>query len=375
MHRPLLAALGLITCAASAFAEPAPRYTLQLLADLPGGNVSSQGMAINASGLVAGQAAGTEGYFATTWAAPDRLPVSLGDLPGGLVSSMVYGINNAGTTVGTAYGTGGLRGFRLNPGGAMQELNDLPGGNSASGALSVNGAGVAVGYSYSSLSGNNTVATLWAPGQQGLELGDLAGGSYNSEARAINDAGMVAGMGTPAAGGKRAFLWTAGGGMVELPDLPGGNWSQPNAINEAGWVAGYSLTTPSGSGFYHAALWRDGQVVDLGAGNFHSFANDVNNLGQVVGTDNNRPVLWTSDLQRHDLASLVDNLPPAFFLSNAMGINDAGQITGWATNGAGERVGYVLTPVGAVPEPGSWALMLAGLGVGGSVARRRAQRR
>lgn len=365
MHRLALAAVGLVTCIASATAQAATRYTIELLPDLPGGNISSQGMALNANGLVAGQSAASDGYYATQWAAPGRWAVALGDLPGGSVSSMVYGINDAGTTVGTANGSGGLRGFRLTEGGTMQELSDLPGGSNASGALAVNNAGVAVGYSYSTASGNNTVAVIWTSGAAGSELGDLPGGTYSSEARAINDAGAVAGVGTSASG-KHAFLWTAGGGMVELPNLGGSTWGQANGINEAGWVVGYSL---SGS-FYHAALWRDGQAVDLGSGNFHSFANDINNLGQVVGTDDNRAMMWTADRQRLDLAGLVNDMPAATVLSSAMAINDAGQITGWAVNGAGNRVGYLLTPVSAVPEPAAWALMLAGVLVVGPRLRR-----
>jgi probable HAF family extracellular repeat protein len=361
MQRHMRTAIGLVTsltCAAGAFAQP--RYTLELLADLPGGSVSSQGMAINASGLVAGQSAAADGFYATQWAAPDRAPWSLGDLPGGNVSSMVYGLNDAGTTVGTAYGTGGLRGFRLTAGGTMQDLGDLPGGSSASGALAVNNSGVAVGYSYSSTSGNNPVAVLWAPGSPALEMGDLPGGSFSSEAHAINDAGTVAGTGSSATG-KNAFVWTPGGGMVALPNLPGGNWGQANGINEAGWVVGYSLTTVPGSGFYHAALWRDGQVIDLGGGSVHSFANDINNAGQAVGSQDNRAVLWTADLQRLDLAALVDDLPPAMVLSNAMSVNDAGQITGWGVNAAGNRVAFLLSPVSAVPEPGIWAFWSLGL--------------
>jgi probable HAF family extracellular repeat protein len=359
MSRPLLAALGL-ALGLTAAAHAAPRYTLELLADLPGGAVASQGMAVNAGGLVAGQSAAADGFYATQWAAPNRLAQSLGDLPGGSVSSMVYGINDAGTTVGTANGSGGLRGFRLTSGGTMLELGDLPGGSSASAALAVNNAGVAVGYSYSAASGGNQIAVIWAPGSVGVELGDLPGGSYNSEARAINHAGMVAGMGTSASG-KHAFVWTAEAGMVELPNLGNGGWGQANGINEAGDVVGYSLDSGAGGSFYRAALWRNGSVLALGSGNVHSFANDINNLGEVVGSLDNRAMLWTAEQQRLDLTALVDNLPTSMLLANAMSINDAGQVTGWAVDAAGNRVGYLLTPVGTVPEPGSAALLLAGL--------------
>ncbi|NML15868.1 PEPxxWA-CTERM sorting domain-containing protein [Azohydromonas sp. G-1-1-14] len=57
-------------------------------------------------------------------------------------------------------------------------------------------------------------------------------------------------------------------------------------------------------------------------------------------------------------------------LSRATDINERGQIVGSGWHG-GSFSAYLLTPV---PEPRSWALLLAGLGLVGAVARRRPAR-
>ena len=97
-----LATIGLIAAAATTPSlAAAPRYTIELLGDLPGGQLYSQGIAINNHGLAGGQSVSDSGWFASQWAADgsaQRSPVSLGDLPGGSVSSKVYGLNDAGTS-------------------------------------------------------------------------------------------------------------------------------------------------------------------------------------------------------------------------------------------------------------------------------------
>ncbi len=62
----------------------------------------------------------------------------------------------------------------------------------------------------------------------------------------------------------------------------GGDYSFANGINNRGQVVGYSATA---SGTQHAVLWEDGQMTDLGtlSGREYGVASGINSRGQVVG--------------------------------------------------------------------------------------------
>ena len=89
------------------------------------------------------------------------------------------------------------------------------------------------------------------------DLGAL-GGDW-SEANAINNGGQVAGASETATGETHAYLWEKGA-MTDLGTL-GGGWSYAYAINDHGQVVGASL---AGDGYAHAFLWENGMMQDLG---------------------------------------------------------------------------------------------------------------
>ena len=84
-----------------------------------------------------------------------------------------------------------------------------------------------------------------------------------------------------------AFRW-ANGFRTELGNLPGGANSAISGLNARGWIAGFSQNgeTDPVLGFpnAHAVLWTGNDPIDLGTlGGFQSNAVSVNDFGQVAG--------------------------------------------------------------------------------------------
>jgi probable HAF family extracellular repeat protein len=148
---------------------------------------------------------------------------------------------------------------------------------------------------------------------------------------AINNLGQVLGsddQGNP-------LLWQ-NGQVTTLLGLSSGN-----DINDLGQIAGWvSVVGSDGATHFHAALWRNGTVKDLGTlGGSDSMATGINIWGQVVGsseiacTTNSSNVcthafLWQNDLMR-DLGTL-----PGYEDSWPVGINARGQIVGLSSGPA-----------------------------------------
>jgi probable HAF family extracellular repeat protein len=153
----------------------------------------------------------------------------------------------------------------------------------------------------------------------------------NTLPNGINDNGAVAGQ---VLSTQRAFIWTAGDGLVDLGTLPGHDRSVGWGINNAGQVVGVSYT---GSGSVQSAfIWENGVMTDLST-------LVINGAG------------WT--------------------FGGARSISDTGYITGTALFG-GETHAFLLTPAAATtPEPGTWMLSAAGLALVFLAGKRRVTRR
>ncbi|MBL8501479.1 MAG: PEPxxWA-CTERM sorting domain-containing protein [Nitrosomonas sp.] len=106
----------------------------------------------------------------------------------------------------------------------------------------------------------------------------------------------------------------------------------------------------------------------------------MNDIGQVVGGINSycdnciHSAFLYSEGTITDLSLLAPVVEAGWSELSAVGINNRGQIIGWGhlegAPGGGSRA-FLLSPIVAVPEPATYAMLLTGLGLLGFVLRRR----
>jgi probable HAF family extracellular repeat protein len=361
-------ALGIGT----SFSANAQTYSFVDLGTLDGSISSGKG--INTSGQVVGVAytAGDSAAHATLWNGSTRTDLTPGKLG---YSSVANDINGAGQVVGEMVvqlgGNSGNWGWRATvwSGGVSTVLGALP-GTTHNDAQAINSFGQIAGRSIIDPYSGHYHATVWN-GTTPTDLG-IDSGAYG-----INDVGQVVGSrsltGNFGGIGTYATIWNGVTG-TSLAALVGTTRSEARDINDAGKVVGWSLINENS---YHATVWNGSVAIDFGTGNS---IEAINNLDQMVGTSNGRVTVWNGTAAS-DLNSFLDasTISQGWVIVSATDISDEGWIVGNASNSiTGQTHAYMLsvtTPVAApVPEPETYAMMLAGLGLLGVVARRRKQK-
>jgi len=295
--------------------------------------------AVNNSGVSVGvSATDTNGAGAvpTMWVNGTATQLALPGLAGGV--GHVYGINNSGIAVGSiGSGTGEygaiyntntnttktLLSVTTQDGSYMQTAKSIS-DNGVIVGVGVNGSGRNVALVYNSNKADSDPTAMVA-----LQMPAYSGSFNSSLAYDISANGQYV-VGS-SGNGSQAFIWSAGTGslLATLAPLPGMSSSGSlQAVNDMGWAVGNS-----GGQYSNPFLYADGST--------------------------------------YLLSSLISNGAGWNFATttsaSAMGIANDGSIIGTAQLNGVEHM-YMLT---AVPEPGTYALMLGGLLAVGSVVRRR----
>lgn len=230
------------------------------------------------------------------------------------------------------------------------------------------------------------------------DLSSLSG--QNLRLSDINSTGQLVGsVDSSALGSERHAFYTDpdGTGLHDLGTF-GGNSASARAINDSGDIVGnYSISGKDIDGNYpisenYRAFYidhTDHVMTDLGTmGGDGSFVHDINNIGQIIGVASNKynineAFLYTNSVMVN-LSHLDVVINNGWTDLNPSAINDHGQIVGSGKhNGIAQPFfltvtddktffdNYVPVPLSPVPEPQTYAMLLAGLGLTGFMARRR----
>ena len=341
----------------------APLYSVIDLGDL--GDDESLARAINDSGVVVGWSKVGSDDHAFAWD-PANLMIDLGILDSGQGNprrSRAYDINNSSTAVGLS------RGLPLDRAVVWPDvtappldiIGTFPARDPFARAFGINDAGVIVGESQFAQDGSNDGIRGFKTSDSGLiVLEDLPNGSPKSSANAINNNGDAVGLSSTTNDDgfqvDRAVMWPDEDPMnpIDLGDLIGGqDFSVAEDVNDLGQVVGSS---EAGSGI-RAFSWTQetGMVaLDIPDGRQTSQAWGINNLNQIVGESDEQAVLWDPIMGVLDLNVLLDASGNGWDLDTAFDINNRGQIVGLGINPDGDSHAFLLNPI---PEPSALAIL------------------
>jgi probable HAF family extracellular repeat protein len=258
-------------------------------------------------------------------------------------------INSSGQGVGFIYENGTLsvlhgRTSDFTFAGGLNDSNQVVGADSQGPVLWDNGTLTALPIA-GVIANNGTIAGGYFPGEVDVDgtvtVLPVPGGGNFSLADAISNNGQfVAGFGPDVhygSGESAPYLWDLSTGQAGT-DLGGDPLGQAFGVNNSGQVVGFVAGDYGGSAF----LSSNGRLTDLGQG-IGSTANAINNNGVVVGVGSSGAFVYNNGL-----ATRLQSLLPAdsgFTLTNAVSINDNGQILCTARDTGGAEHGVLLDPV------------------------------
>jgi probable HAF family extracellular repeat protein len=331
---------------AGAIQLPAQSYSVTDLGAVAP-DVVSAGYGLNGVGQAAGTSSNPSGAIATLFSGGRA--INLGLLEPGDVS-VAAAISSSGESAGYEY-------FSSTPGntahawifsnGVLTDIHSASLFPQGTKALGVNSSGVVVGEG--DLTSSSFHAFVYANGQM-VDIGPP--GSLQASAIAINDAGQIVGNYYTAPGNTGPFVYA--NGKFTYLGQPSGTTVNAMGLNSVGQVAG---TIYFNNGFPpHAAVFSNGVWTDLGA--FSGVATHgagINTAGEVIATaffpvqsyHPFRPGKHVALIARNgSLQDLNKSIPSGsgFTLTDAIAINDGGEILCDGTNATGQKRAVLLSP-------------------------------
>lgn len=304
------------------------------------GGSSSEADAVNNAIQMVGASAvsGQTGSTAFLWQEGHMIPLTAS----GGTSTQALAINDLGEIAGAALSGPGETADQwpvLWAGGMTTTLESI--GDAPAAARAINNNGLIAG---NTISNSSSHLLLWQGTSLSVTIPISSGLGW---ANGLNDAGHLVGHIENKQGSSIAFLWQDGT-FSNLGTL-GGSSATASDINNKSQIVGTAST--SGNSSSHAFLWQDGEMQDLGGlgevVTATSKANSINNLGLVVGQaqlgEEEHAVLWQNG-QIFDLNILLPTGSEWELLLTANSINDHGWIAGTGLI-SGQKRAFLLKPL------------------------------
>lgn len=288
-------------------------------------------------------------------------------------STYLHGINNAGVAVGGARLVLASNnsifldvGVRYGPETGISQFAGAGGAN-----LAINNLGFGTAKSNKVFPDSNPSFSIRPTG--GFAARIEYPGAYSTTAADINDSGDVAGYTFTPGAGFHAFLYhnptyiRADEVYIPIADVPGSlaNTTRAISINNDGDMV--LLADMPGSGpqtfFYRDGRYARTDTVTPGR------VVQINNVGGLISLVSDGTDVFGNFVEGGQTAAV--RVPGAQF-TYVRGLNDRGQVVGYYYNDPFDTVakGFIASVAG-VPEPATWATMLAGFGLMGTALRRR----
>lgn len=357
---------ALMTLEMNAKATAASFYDITDLGILPGAT-RSYASGLNDLGQVVGTLYGDRYQRAFLWSQNDGMR-DLGFLQSQYPYSSASGINNLGQVVGTVDGyfaeylLAGSRPFFWSQDTDMLGLalnSDYKDGF----GTAINNLGQVLGNVQG---GSTSISFVWSEGTGETYLDSSLGDNQYLYANDINDYGQLVGrISNYYPTESRAVLSSINGSITEIGTLPARDFSNASLINNVGQVIGtsYNLDSEFNAIDNSTFLWSvTSDMTDIG---YYFYPSDINDSGQVVGSFDGSPIVWSSNEGIVFLNSLIDP-SQGWKLTGASAINEKGQIAATGINQSGQTRAILLTPRSgeAVPEPMTiGGTLLAGAGL------------
>src|ERR1043166_1109025 len=267
---------------------------------------------------------------ATAIAAPQYQIFDLGVLQMNDLASYGDGASPGGIAVGHS-GTGnGAQPISWTQADGLMAL-PLLSGRTSSVASSANDNGVVVGRAFNENSGGSSLPVIWQNGvvsQMPLPSGFAVGQVF-----AVNASGIAAGSAGEGGEWEHAAIYTAGGSSVITATAPkGSQFAAAYGINDSGRIVGLGFL-PSNPAIQLGIVYdmSTNTIFDVGTlpGADTAMALAVSNSGQVVGSSDRLPFIWTEGI---GMAAIP--LVPGTDRGDAQGVNSAGWVVGtdWLVN-------------------------------------------